>query len=174
MHTYAERIGADAIRLERVLPGPIERVWSFLTESGQRARWLAAGEWDLRVGGKIELHFAHHELSGEATPARYLGMQMSFTGRVLRVEPPRLIEFTWLESHGATSEVTFELTPRGEQVALVITHRKITGREELLDVSGGWDVHAGILEDVLTGAAPRGFWSHHARMVEEYARRYGS
>lgn len=30
------------IRLERVLPGPLERVWSFLTESERRGRWLAA------------------------------------------------------------------------------------------------------------------------------------
>jgi uncharacterized protein YndB with AHSA1/START domain len=98
---------------------------------------------------------------------------MSFTGRVLRIEPPRLIEFTWLEAHGVTSEVTFELAPRGDQVALVITHRKIGTRDELLDISGGWDVHVGILEDVLSAREPRGFWSTHARLERDYARRYG-
>ena len=51
--------------------------------------------------------------------------------------------------------------------------RKVEGRDMLLSVSGGWDVHAGILEDVLTGRSPRGFWSSHARLEQEYAQRYG-
>ena len=41
----------------RQLPGPIERVWAFLTEPGKRARWLAGGPMELRVGGRVELQF---------------------------------------------------------------------------------------------------------------------
>src|SRR5687767_6693155 len=121
MHDYLNRIAHDTLRLERLLPGPIDRVWSFLTDSEKRGRWLASGNWELRPGGRIELHFAHDQLSAEATPARYADMPMSFTGKVLRCEPPRLIEFTWLESNGVVSEVSFELSPRGERVALTIT-----------------------------------------------------
>ena len=172
MHEYLDRIAADTLRLERLLPGPIERVWAFLTDSEKRGRWLATGEWDLRPGGRIEMHFAHDRLSAEPTPARYRDLPMSFTGKVLRCEPPRLIEFTWLESADVTSEVTFELVPRGNQVALTITHRKIPDRAELLDIAGGWDVHVGILEDVLAARTPRGFWSTHATLVEEYSRRF--
>jgi uncharacterized protein YndB with AHSA1/START domain len=172
MHEYVNRIAHDALRLERLLPGPLERVWSFLTDSEKRGRWLATGDWELRAGGRIELNFAHDRLSAEATPARYRDMPMSFTGKVLRCEPPRFIEFTWIESDGVASEVSFELSPRGDQVALTITHRKIPNRAELLDIAGGWDVHAGILEDVLAARTPRGFWSTHARLVEEYARRF--
>jgi uncharacterized protein YndB with AHSA1/START domain len=173
MHVYADRIAPDTVRLERLLPGPIEKVWSFLTRSDQRARWLAAGDWDLRVGGRVELHFTHDQLQSEPTPEKYRGMTMSFTGKILRIEPPRLIEFTWLEAHGVTSEVTFELAARGEQVLFTITHRKIEGRDELLDVSGGWDVHVGILEDVLAHRPPRGFWSTHERLARDYAQRFG-
>ena len=32
------------LRIERLLPGPIERVWAYLTESDLRRKWLAAGE----------------------------------------------------------------------------------------------------------------------------------
>jgi hypothetical protein len=42
----------------------------------------------------------------------------------------------------------------------------------LLSVSGGWDVHVGILDDVLTEHAPRGFWSSHARLEAEYGQRF--
>jgi uncharacterized protein YndB with AHSA1/START domain len=173
MHTFAERIAADSVRLERLLPGPLERVWAHLTESDKRARWLAGGEWELRVGGRIEMHFAHDRLQHEPTPAEYRDMPMSFTGKVLRVEPPRLIEFTWMESDGVATEVTFELAERGDQVALTITHRKITRHDELLDISGGWDVHVGILQDLFANRPPRGFWSTHARLAQEYARRFG-
>ena len=172
MNDYATRIAPDAIRLERLLPGPIERVWAFLTESDKRARWLAAGDMDLRPGGKVELLFDHTRISHEPTPAKYRDMPMGFTGQVMRCEPPRLLAFSWMESHGDHSEVTFELAPRGEQVLLTITHRKLADRSTLLSVSGGWDVHVGILHDVLTGQAPRGFWSSHEKREQEYAQRF--
>ena len=37
---------------------------------------------------------------------------------------------------------------------------------------GGWDVHVGILEDVLTNRAPRGFWSSHEKREQEYSGRF--
>src|SRR5205814_4406784 len=40
------------VRLERMLPGPIERVWAYLTDSEKRKTWFASGIFDLRVGGK--------------------------------------------------------------------------------------------------------------------------
>lgn len=172
MHDYATRIAPDAVRLERLLPGPIERVWAFLTESGQRARWLAAGDMDLRPGGRIELHFNHDNISAEPTPAKYRDMPMSFTGQVLRCDPPKLLEFTWMESHGGHSVVLWELAPRDDKVLFTITHRKLDDRDTLLSVSGGWDVHVGILEDVLTDHVPRPFWSTHAKLEKEYAQRF--
>ena len=172
MNEYATRIAPDAIRLERLLPGPIERVWAFLTESDKRAKWLAAGNMELRAGGKVELQFAHGNISPEPTPAKYQDMPMGFTGRVIRCEPPKLLQFAWMESHGSDSEVTWELAERGQQVLFTITHRKLEDRAALLSVSGGWDVHVGILEDVLTQRAPRGFWSSHAKREQEYAARF--
>jgi uncharacterized protein YndB with AHSA1/START domain len=51
MSEYGVVTEAGTIRFERVLPGPIERVWAYLTESKERGKWLASGEMDLRVGG---------------------------------------------------------------------------------------------------------------------------
>ncbi|WP_234274916.1 hypothetical protein [Billgrantia zhangzhouensis] len=39
---YGKDIAEDSIRFERLLPGPIERVWAFLTESDKRGLWLAS------------------------------------------------------------------------------------------------------------------------------------
>jgi len=172
MNDYATRIAPDAIRLERLLPGPIERVWAFLTESDKRSKWLAAGNMELRAGGKVELLFAHEKISPEPTPAKYKDMPMGFTGRVIRCEQPRLLQLAWMESHGSDSEVTWELAERGQQVLFSITHRKLEDRAALLSVSGGWDVHVDILDDVLMQRPPRGFWSSHEKREQEYAARF--
>ena len=57
MNARVTLVEPGTVRLERLLPGPLERVWAYITESDKRAKWLAAGEFDLRVGGKVRLEF---------------------------------------------------------------------------------------------------------------------
>ena len=59
MSEYGIVTEAGAVRFERLLPGPIERVWAYLTEPEKRGTWLAAGPMELRVGGRVELNFHH-------------------------------------------------------------------------------------------------------------------
>lgn len=166
---------ARTVRFERVLPGPIERVWAYLTESEKRGRWLASGPMELHVGGPVELNFRHADLTSqvERPPDKYSKCADGFTtyGRVTRCDPPRLLSYTWDERSGAASEVTFELTPQGEEVLLVLTHRRLGDRATMLSVAGGWHTHLGILIDHLNGRDPRPFWSTHARLEAEYERR---
>ena len=163
-------IEPGTVKLQRLLPGPIERVWAYITESDKRARWLARGEFDLRVGGKISLEFDNSKLSSECvTPEKYKGRGLGkFDGVITRLEPMRLLSHTWMWNGGDT-EVTYELTPRGKEVLLVIVHRRLQGRDLQASVMGGWDVHTGILEDVLKGVDPRPFWATHERLEKEYA-----
>ena len=58
----------ETIRFERLLPGPIEQVWAYLTESEKRARWLAAGTMELYAGGSVELIFNHDNLTPHDDP----------------------------------------------------------------------------------------------------------
>ena len=157
------------VRLERLLPGPLERVWAYLTESKKRATWLAAGEFDLRVGGKGRLEFDNSKLPNDPDlPQQYRERGKGhFDCVITRLEPLRLLSHTWKWASG-DSEVTYELTPRGKDVLLVIVHRKLT--EQLVrNVMGGWDVHSGILADILNGVAPRPFWATHEMLEKEYA-----
>jgi len=165
------------LRLERVLPGPIERVWAYLTESDKRAEWLARGDMDLRVGGAVELTWFNSELSGglEATPERYQKYEgHSMRSRITACEPPRLLAFTWGESPDRESgqcEVKFELSERGDDVLLVLTHRGLRDRDQMLSVAAGWHSHVGILVDRLAGRTPSNFWAKHAGLEAEYAQR---
>jgi hypothetical protein len=57
MNEYGVVTEARTVRLERVLPGPIERVWAYLTDSKKRGRWFASGPMDLRLGGEVSSGF---------------------------------------------------------------------------------------------------------------------
>lgn len=161
------------VRLERMLPASLERVWSYLVDSEKRGVWLAAGAIEPRVGGRVELNFMHADLSEEKVPppayAKLAGGHR-MEGRVTRWQPPHVLAYTW-GGVDADSEVTFELSARGDQTLLVVTHRRLKDRAELVNVAGGWDAHVGLLLDHLRGDRPRGFWSTHARLKAEYEAR---
>jgi uncharacterized protein YndB with AHSA1/START domain len=163
------------VRFERLLPGPIERVWAYLTESELRGTWLARGRMELRVGGRVELHFRHAELSPhtEPTPDRYKKHEggAGIHGRITRCDPPRLLSYTWSEGSGSDSEVTFELTSRDQDVLLVVTHRRLGDRATMVSVASGWHTHLGVLLDRLTGREPRPYWSAHAQVERVYETR---
>jgi uncharacterized protein YndB with AHSA1/START domain len=158
------------VRLERMLPGPIERVWAYLTESDKRATWFAGGVFDLHAGGKADLRFDHALLSAEQTPPEMRNKRFDFTETITRIEPPRLLSYTF--GHGGPeSEVTFELETHGKGVLLVLTHRRIADRNTKIGLASGWDAHVAILEDRLNGVEPRPFWTTHARLKKEYEAR---
>ncbi|WP_375766316.1 SRPBCC family protein [Archangium gephyra] len=173
---YGTFTAPDTVRLERVLPGPIERVWSYLTEPGKRGTWLAAGDMELRAGGRVELNFRHSQLSSEqeSTPERYKQYQSGHTvlGRITRCEPPRLLAYTWDEASGKATDVTFELSQRGQDVRLVLTHRGYDSREDRVSVASGWHTHLAILIDHLNGRVAPNFWTSYERNKDEYEKRF--
>jgi uncharacterized protein YndB with AHSA1/START domain len=166
-----EILDAGTIRFERLLPGPIERVWAFLTESEKRKLWLAAGDFELRPGGKTTLFFQHKNLSSKrgTPPEQFRKMDEEgggFDGKVLRCEPPRLLTIKWGDTQ--SSDVTFELTPQSNgEVLLTLTHRRLD-KAGMKNVGPGWHTHLGILTERLHGREPDNFWA----MLEEVRGRY--
>jgi uncharacterized protein YndB with AHSA1/START domain len=125
---------------------------------------------DLRVGGHLEFLFHHADLSAEKTPPekhKDKAKGVSVNGTVTACEPPRLLSFNF----GNAGEVTFELTPKGEDVLLVLTHRELKDRRMMVSVASGWHSHLAILIDVLNGDEPHPFWTTVTRMEAEYERR---
>jgi uncharacterized protein YndB with AHSA1/START domain len=172
MKQAATVVEPGTVKVERLLPGPVERVWAYLTDSRKRATWFAGGEFDLRVGGRARLEFDHASLSSEkVTPDKFKNVgRPQFDGTITRLEPMRVLAYT-MRFGERDSEVTFELAPRGKEVLLVITHRGMDERDLLVRIMAGWDVHTGILADVLNGVEPRPFWSTHAKLAKEYEAR---
>ena len=52
---YGELIEPATVRIERMLPGPIERVWDYLTDSDLRAQWLAELHPDSELNQRVSV-----------------------------------------------------------------------------------------------------------------------
>ncbi len=82
----------------------------------------------------MELKFNHANLSegNDAPPEKYEELIAKpgpfYQQRVIRYEPPRVLSWTWDGGIDGPSEVTFELTPQGDKVLFVLTHRRLANR----------------------------------------------
>jgi uncharacterized protein YndB with AHSA1/START domain len=176
MSDYGTFHAPDTVRIERLLPGPLDRVWHYLTDAEARAKWLAGGNMALRPGGRVELVFQNDTLSTEpsAPPPKYahLAGENRLTGRIIACEPMHLLAFTWSEAPD-TSEVRFDLEEQGHDVLLTVTHRRLASQGAILSVSAGWHAHLDSLRDHLQGRAPAAFWPRHTALETEYGARLG-
>lgn len=173
MGDYGLVTEAGTVRIERMLPGPIDRVWLFLTDPEKRRLWLASGAMNQQAGAAIELVFRNSDLTenDDAAPPKYeaIATEARLRGQILICRPPTTLAFTWGED--GTSDVRFDLTPKGDEVRLVVTHKGLGTRDALLSVAAGWHTHLDILVDRLAGRAPDGFWRTHTRLEADYAAR---
>ena len=156
------------LEIQRLLPGPIERVWDYLTRSELRRQWLAAGEMELRVGAAFELVWRNDELN-DAPSRRPEGFDAEhrLECRITELDRPHRLAFTWGRSDG----VTFDLAPAGQKVRLTVTHRRLPDRGMLLKVSAGWHAHLDVLAARLSGTVPPPFWDGWSRLMQEYEQR---
>src|SRR5277367_1702898 len=122
------------LKIQRLLPGPVERVWAYLTQSDLRRKWLAAGTMEMKVGAPFELVWRNNELTdppGHRPPG--FSDEHRLQSRITDLDPPRKLAFTF----GESGEVTFLLDPKGGEVLLTVIHRRLPDRETMLKVSAG-------------------------------------
>lgn len=164
-HDYGQLIEPGTVKIQRLLPGPIERIWAYLVDSDLRRQWLASGEMEMRVGASFELVWCNDELTdppGERPPEHSGEHRME--SRITVLDPPHRLAFTW----GRTGGVTFDLEEKGDQVLLTVTHHRLPDRSILLGVSTGWHAHLDLLVARMTGAAPEPFWDRFSRLKQDY------
>jgi uncharacterized protein YndB with AHSA1/START domain len=153
------------VQIERVLPGPLERLWAYLTRAEHLRTWLADGDVPPQVGAQVAL-----SQQPDGVPIRTGGI---IRGTVTRVEAPTLLEYTWTHQTDATtpsqppSLVRFELETRGDDVLLRITHGRLRFEDQAL-VATGWHTHTGILEDVLNARIPTPFLETFSPMLKVF------
>jgi uncharacterized protein YndB with AHSA1/START domain len=165
---YGVLIEPATLKTQRLLPGPIERVWAYLTDSELRRKWLAAGVMEMMVGAPFELVWRNDELTdppGERPPG--FSAERRMQSRITELDPPRKLAFAW-EGSG---DVSFELEPKGNDVLLTLVHRRLPNRGKLLGVGAGWHMHLDVLAARVTGKEPEPFWEGLGRLRKEYEQR---
>ena len=148
---------AAMVRFERLLPGPIERVWEFLTDTRRLPEWFGDGTIEPRAGGAVTIMGGH------------------VRGIVTQWQPPHRLAYSWNvfnpdeeESRYPESSLTIELQPRGEDVLLTLTHVPVLERFEKQNAMG-WHTYLDML-----GAAVRDEPAQpRAAYMKRNAARYG-
>jgi uncharacterized protein YndB with AHSA1/START domain len=114
---------ADTIVQETTVGAPASRVFSALAEPGERVTWWNADdgrfrttrmESDLRPGGRWAMHGTRQD-----------GSPFTVEGEYRVVDPPRVLEFTWLPSwqgDATKSVVRVELADRDGATHVRLTH----------------------------------------------------
>lgn len=143
----------NTLRIQRRLPGPIERVWSYLTESDLRRQWLASGTMQLQPGASFELVWRNDELSSSAAER-----PDGFSAESRYIWP-------------GVGEVTMDLEADGAEVLLTVTHRQLVGERLILNVSAGWHAHLALLVARLENTDAPSLWATWRKVRAEYEER---
>ena len=156
------------LKIQRLLPGPLERVWAYLTQSDLRRQWLGAGEMEMEVGAPFELVWRNDELTNPPgqRPAGF-SEEHRMQSRIVACEPPHRLAIAW----SGSGEVSFELAPAGAEVLLTLIHRRLPERATMLMIGAGWHMHLDILVARATGKEPEPFWDGWSRLRKEYDQR---
>lgn len=171
MNKYGKLVNDHTLLFERMLPGPIEKVWQYLTDEKKRGLWFAGGNTNLQSGGEMKLVFHNSRLGtpSEPTPEKYkdFGDGFESTAIVQTSEAPHLLVLEW------EGLVTIKLEEQGDQVKLSLTHENLKQtKDALVGTLAGWHTHLDILVDRMGQIEPKGFWSAHMRFEQEYAEKY--
>jgi Activator of Hsp90 ATPase homolog 1-like protein len=138
--------GRPALRLERRLEHSVERVWRAVTDPAELRRWFVSEvPWKPEAGEEFEA-------AGQ-------------TGRIVALEPPRLLAWTW-----GDERYSFELTPDGDDCVLVFTHVFDPALGPGWQHAAGWETYFNRLDAHLAG----GFLSEEAAHegIDELLARY--
>src|SRR4051812_21037198 len=87
---YGSMIEPTTLKIQRLLPGPVERIWAYLTDSDLRRKWLASGAMETKVGAPLELVWRNDELTdppGNTPPG--FGGEHRMASRIVEFDPPR-------------------------------------------------------------------------------------
>ena len=142
--------GRPALRFERTLAHPIERVWRAISEPAELERWFpAAADWTPATGETFDAYGA--------------------SGEVTEVDAPNRLAWTF-----GGENFSFELVDQADGCRLVFTH--VFGDGALAaQTAAGWETYLSRLDVHLAGGHLSEQEAHEPweEVHEHYAERFG-
>jgi uncharacterized protein YndB with AHSA1/START domain len=118
------------LRITRLLPAPIERVWAALTRPETLPEWF----WPARLEPKAT---ADPRPGGEY---RIEGTGLAVSGRYLEADEPKRLVFTFRwDGEEAETVVTIDLASLGAQTELTLTHEGFDNEADRDNHITGWN-----------------------------------
>jgi uncharacterized protein YndB with AHSA1/START domain len=157
------------VEFKRLIPGPIELAWDYLTKPELLRTWFADMAVEPRVGGAVVIRFSEDEACN-TTGVR---------GTVSEFRKPHVIAFSWIQqrlqpdgSRTGVDEgsVRFELAERGEKVLLTLLHTGLP-IHELANHSAGWDSFLRNLDSLISGRGKIDFMTVFEDLLPRYVER---
>jgi uncharacterized protein YndB with AHSA1/START domain len=139
--------GPDAVRLERVLPAPVDEVFDAWITPSRMAQWLAPVGWaeveaDAVEGGRLRVVMTDGDV------------RIEHAGEFLEVRRPTRLSFTWRSEYTGNepSVVTVDLQDEGGSTLLVLHHDRLPP-DARASHEGGWSAILERLAAVLAAEA---------------------
>lgn len=132
-----------SIVVERLMPHPTDKIWRALTLSDLIVEWLMRNDFQPILGHRFQFH---------ATPVP--GWSGVTNCRVVEVDPPRRLAYTWGDGtesdSGLKTLVTWTLTPAEGGVLVRMEHSGFRPQDEMgfKGMGGGWPRILGKLEEI--------------------------
>jgi uncharacterized protein YndB with AHSA1/START domain len=154
------------IRIVRLIPRPVEKVWAALTIPERLEAWFGErADLDLRVGGRYVVWFGP-------------GHGGAF-GTITDYDPPRLLAYDW---NGGAGDLNIRWALAAEDGGCRLTFSTVCKRVTEPGINAWWVLGSfagwrGFVDDLtvaITGqAAPEADPVDHPEMVERYRRHFG-
>ncbi len=137
---------SQALTVTQQFKAPPEVVYGAFVDPAKCAKWMGprnskteVQKLDVEVGGALLLQIVFDN-----------GFAVRMYGAFKRVEPAKLLEFTWaMEGDSEETTVTVEFEPRGTGTELILTHEGLTTAEDRAQNQAGWTEFFDRLQEVL-------------------------
>jgi uncharacterized protein YndB with AHSA1/START domain len=150
-----QRDGAHTVlRFERDLAHDVAVVWAALVEPDA---WLG--------------HFVQPLVKGDTYRLDFVGLELA--GRVVELEPPTVLAFTWANDVTADEAVLrFELTPTGDRATRLVFTATSQGTDFLPEGAAGWQSYIDALEAAVNGDTIEKSQAGWTKLRDAYAEHF--
>ena len=150
--TLRSEAGKGVVRMEDRYDTGVDDLWTALTDPARLARWIAAVEGDLHIGGEFRATFT----SG-----------WEGTGRVDVCDAPHRLLVTMSPGQDDETVIEATLAADGDQTRVVVEERRLP-LDELAAHGAGWQVHIEDLEAHLSGRDRPDWRSRWTELIPAY------